>query len=224
MNILIYLCILIICLLSLYFFKLFLSNFGLIITMITMNLISLILSFKFVTLSTINLNANTICYITMFTSLYLLIETMKKEEVKKIINLNFFITVFASIFLFLMSYHTESITDSISINMKNVFITNYRILITYPISTLLSNYLLVALYKKIKSLYDLPFITTVTTYLVIGLVSNLTFYLGAYLNIFNIKTILESSLSTYMIGLIITVIYSLILPKYKSKKVVKWYL
>ena len=157
----------------------------------------------------------------MFTSLYLLIETMKKEEVKKIINLNFFITVFASIFLFLMSYHTESITDSISINMKNVFITNYRILITYPISTLLSNYLLIALYKKIKSLYDLPFITTVTTYLVIGLVSNLTFYLGAYLNIFNIKTILESSLSTYMIGLTITVIYSLILPKYISKKVVK---
>ena len=126
-----------------------------------------------------------------------------------------------SILLFLMSYYQESIIDSISINMKNVFATNYRVLITYPIITILSNYLLLFFYQKMKNLYDLPFITTVTTYMVVGLVSNLFFHLGSYFNIFTLKTILELSLSNYMIGLIITVIFSLILPKIKSKKVIK---
>ena len=120
-----------------------------------------------------------------------------------------------------MSYHTQALTDSISINMKNVFIENYRILITYPIANFFSSILLILLYQKIKKLYDIPFITTVTTYLVVGLANNLIFYLGSYLNIFTLKTILELSLSTYMIGLIITVIYSLILPKLNKMKVIK---
>ena len=105
--------------------------------------------------------------------------------------------------------------------MKNVFIENYRILITYPASTFISSLLLINFYQKIKKLYDLPFITTVTTYLVIGLVNNLIFYLGSYYNIFALKTIIELSLSTYMIGLIITVIYSLIFPKISKMKVIK---
>ena len=117
--------------------------------------------------------------------------------------------------------------------MKNVFIENYRILITYPVSTFFSSILLILLYQKIKKLYDIPFITTVTTYLVVGLANNLifylgvglvnalTFYLGSYYNIFTLKVIIELSLSTYMIGLIITVIYSLILPKLNKMKVIK---
>lgn len=221
MNILIYLCILIISLITIYFFNKFLNKLGLTIALITTNIIALITSFKYITLTTININASAIPYITMFTIIYILIEDYQIKETRKIINLNFIITIFTSILLFLMSYHTQSITDSISINMKNVFITNYRILITYPLSTLLSNHLLILLYQKMKTLYNLPFITTVTTYLVVGLISNLTYHLGSYLNIFNLKTIIELSLSTYMISLIITVIYSLILPKIYKEKVKK---
>ena len=159
--------------------------------------------------------------ITMYTSIYLLLETVKEKETKKIVILTFLINIFTAFFLFLMSYHTQALTDSISINMKNVFIENYRILITYPVSTFFSSILLILLYQKIKKLYDIPFITTVTTYLVVGLANNLIFYLGSYLNIFTLKTILELSLSTYKIGLIITVIYSLILPKLNKMKVIK---
>lgn len=222
MNILIYFCILIITIIPIYLLNKSLNKQGLTIALITMNIISLITSFKYITLSTINLNANSITYIAMFTTIYILIENYSVKETKKIINQNFIITIFTSILLFLMSYHTQSITDTISINMKNVFITNYRVLITYPITTLLSNYILITLYQKMKTLYDLPFITTVTTYLVVGLISNLTYHLGSYLNILTIKTIIKLSLSTYMISLIITIIYSLIMPIFNKKKVKQW--
>lgn len=221
MNILIYLSILIILIIFLFLISKLLGNLGLIVTTIMTSVLALITSFKYITLTTIDINSSVILYITMYTSLYLLLENTTEKETKKIVVLNFLINIFTAFFLFLMSYHTQSLTDSISINMKNVFIGNYRILITYPISTFLSSILLILFYQKIKKLYDLPFITTVTTYLVIGLLNNLIFYLGSYYNIFTLKIIIELSLSTYMIGLIITVIYSLILPKLSKMKVIK---
>ena len=222
MNILIYLSILIILILFLFLISKLLGNLGLIMTTIMTSVLALITSFKYITLTTIDINSSVILYITMYTSLYLLLENTTEKETKKIVVLNFLINIFTAFFLFLMSYHTQALTDSISINMKNVFIENYRILITYPVSTFFSSILLILLYQKIKKLYDLPFITTVTTYLVVGLINALIFYLGSYYNIFTLKVIIELSLSTYMIGLIITVICSLILPKLSKMKVIKW--
>ena len=94
MNIIIYLIIFIICFLFLYLSNKLLGNLGLVITTITMNITSFILSFKYTTLSTINLNSNSICYVTMLISLYLLIEKTNKEETRKISNLNFIINIF----------------------------------------------------------------------------------------------------------------------------------
>ena len=221
MNILIYLSILIILILFLFLISKLLGNLGLIMSTIMTGVLALITSFKYTTLTTIDINSSVVLYITMYTSLYLLLENTTEKETKKIVVLNFLINIFTAFFLFLMSYHTQALTDSISINMKNVFIENYRILIIYPVSTFFSSILLILLYQKIKKLYDLPFITTVTTYLVVGLVNALTFYLGSYYNIFTLKVIIELSLSTYMIGLIITVIYSLVLPKLSKMKVIK---
>ena len=221
MNILIYLSIIIILILFLFLISKLLGNLGLIMSTIMTGVLALITSFKYTTLTTIDINSSVVLYITMYTSLYLLLENTTEKETKKIVVLNFLINIFTAFFLFLMSYHTQALTDSISINMKNVFIENYRILITYPISTFFSSILLILLYQKIKKLYDLPFITTVTTYLVVGLINALIFYLGSYYNIFTLKVIIELSLSTYMIGLIITVIYSLVLPKLSKMKVIK---
>jgi len=221
MNILIYLIMFITCIACIYISKKILGNFGLIITFLGMNILSFILSFKYVTISTINLNANCISYVTMFTALYLLLENMEKKQVKKIANMNFLVNIFITIMLFMMSYHTQSLTDTISINMKNVFITNYRVLLTYPITILLSNYILVHTYEKIKSLYDNMFISTVTTYLLVGIIEAILYFLLSYFNLLSIKNIIKLVLSTYMIRLVITVIYSLFLIKMTEKKVKK---
>ena len=221
MNYLIYLCILIISILSLYLSKKLLGKNGLIFVFITSSVLSLILSFKYVTFSTINASANSVTYVTMFTSLYLLLETVNKKEVKKLTILNFILNIFTSIILYIMSYHVQSLTDSISINMKNVFINNYKILIAYPIVTLITNYLLIWMYKKIRNLYDIPFITTVTTYLFIGLIESILLYFSVYYKVLNTKVIIKLLLSNYMIKLIITIIYSLLLTLLTRKKVKK---
>ena len=221
MNYLISLCILIISIISLYLSKKLLGKNGLIFIFITSSVLSLILSFKYVTFSTINANANSITYVTMFTSLYLLLETVNKKEVKKLTNLNFILNIFTSIILYIMSYHVQSLTDSISINMKNVFINNYKILIAYPIITLITNYLLIWMYKKIRNLYDVPFITTVTTYLFIGLIESILLYFSVYYKVLNTKVIIKLLLSNYMIKLIITIMYSLLLTLLTRKKVKK---
>ncbi len=221
MNFIIYLCILIISIFSIYLSKKILGKTGLSIVFVTSNILSLILSFKYITLSTINVNANSITYVTMFTSLYLLLESVSKEEVKKITRISLFLTIFTSIMIYMMSYHVQSLTDSISINMKNVFIDNKRILMIYPITTLISNYLLIWAYKKIRKLYDVPFITTVTTYLLIGLIEGILYFFLTYYNILDTKIIIKLLLSTYMVRLIITIIYSIFLTLLTSKKVKK---
>lgn len=221
MNYLIFLCILIISVITLYLAKKLMGKIGLIIVFIASSVLSLVLSFKYITLSTITANANSITYVTMFTSLYLLLETVNKKEVKKITNLNFILNIFSSILLYIMSYHVQSLTDSISINMKNVFIVNSKILIIYPITTLVSNYLLIWMYKKIRNLYEVPFITTVTTYLFIGLVESIMLYISVYYQSLDTKIIIRLLLSNYMIKLIITIIYSILLTLLTRKKVNK---
>ena len=80
MNIIIYLGILIISMLLLYFSKKLLGKLGLTITVIVMNIVSFLLTFKYITLSTINLNSNSITYVTMLIAFYLLLETTNKKE------------------------------------------------------------------------------------------------------------------------------------------------
>ena len=219
MNNLIYLCILIISIFTIYIANKLLGKIGLIGTFIGISVISFLLTFKYVTLSTINLNANCISYVTMFTSLYLLLEICPKKEVKSIVNLNCIINIFTALMLFITTYYTQSLTDTISVNMNNVFMDNYKILIFYPLTTLISNYLIIWMYNKIKHLYDNPFITTVTTFLLIGIIEGILYTILVYNNILNYKTMILIILSTYMIRLITTVIYSLFLTVLFKKKV-----
>ena len=113
MNILIYLSILIILILFLFLISKLLGNLGLIITVVMTGILSLITSFKYVTLTTININASVVLSITMYTSLYLLLENTTEKETKKIVILTFLINIFTAFFLFLMSYHTQALTDFI---------------------------------------------------------------------------------------------------------------
>ena len=220
MNILIYLGIAIICMASIYYANKLLGKLGLTITFIAMSTISFILAFKYVTLSTINLNSNCFPYVTMLTSLYLLLETTSKKETKEIVNLNFIANIFTAVMLYIMINYTQILTDTISINMKNVFDINSRILLVYPLTTLLSNYLSIWTYDKIKKLYDNHFISIVTIYLLVGIVEGIIYTFLCYINILNTKTIILILLSSYMIRLIITVMYSLLLIITSKKKVI----
>ena len=156
----------------------------------------------------------------MLISIYLLLETTDKKETRKVANLTFILNVFIAIMLYIMTYHTQALTDTISINMKNVFLNNSNILIVYPLTTLLSHHLLVLVYEKIQKIYDNHFIKTVTIYLLIGIIEGLVYTFLSYRQILNTKTMILIILSTYMIRLIITIIYSLFLTLLAKKKVI----
>ncbi len=201
----------------------YMGKLGIIALYTISNLVAFILSFKLINISNLNFISNTLVYVMMLTMLYLLLERKETSEAKKIINFTFFINIFSSIMLYITSSYTQSLTDTIGINMTNVFINNYRILLAYPISQFVSQKILIYVYDRIKKIYDNLFISTVTTYLLIGLIEILLFSIVAYYNILRNKVIIEIILSTYMIRLIITVIYSLLLPIFlkKAKKVIK---
>ena len=222
MNVIICLLMLLICIITLSLFKKILGELGIKIVFILMSITSFLLTFKYINIWEFNINANCVTYITMFSALYLLLENKDKKETKKIINLNFLLNILCSVIIYISTYHTQSLTDTVGINMKNVFRGIPIILISFPIITLLANYSLTIMYKKIKSLYDNLFITTVTTFLLIGIIEGVLYTLISYYNILTLKIIIELILSTYMIKLILTVIYSIILMKITKKKVIGW--
>lgn len=221
MNELLLFCILIIGIVSLILADKFLHTLGLKIVILTFSTLSLILSFKTITLSTLQINANIVTYIIMYLALCLLIEQNKIKESKNIIKFNFILAIFSSIILYIMAYYTQSLNDTIGINMKNVFIENSRILIAFPISTLISQEIFIYIYLKVKKIYDNLFISAVTSYLAAALIDAIIYNFTSYYKILNINTIIKILLSTYMIKLIIMVIYSIILTLLNKRKVKK---
>jgi uncharacterized PurR-regulated membrane protein YhhQ (DUF165 family) len=154
----------------------------------------------------------------MFISLSLLLEEGKQKEVHKITNLVFLLNIVSAIIIYLMTIYTQSLNDTISINMKNVFNDNYKILIVYPITMWIFQKLSITVYEKIKNIYDNLFISSTTTYLSVGLIESIIFITLCYYNSLNNQTIIRLILSNYMVRLIITVIYSLFLTIPQSKK------
>lgn len=221
MNILIYLSILVLSLLTVYITNKKLDKLGLVIAFSLMNLLSFILTFKYITISTLDINANSIAYISMFSILYLYLEKTNVKETRKLINLNMFMNIFIVSLLVLMSLYVQTLDDTVGINMRNVFIENYRILIAYPITLTLSLHGIIVMYNKVKTIYDNMFITTNVTFLLIGLLELILFTIISYAFILDIKTMIELVLSTYMLKIILTVIYSLLLLLIQNKKKVK---
>lgn len=221
MNILIYFCILVLSIITIYIFNKKLDKLGLVIAFIFMNLLSFLLSFKYITISTLNINANSVTYISMFSILYLYLEKTNEKETKKLINLNIIINLLIVSLLVLMSLYIQTIDDTVGINMNNVFIDNYRILIAYPLTLSLSLQGIIIMYNKVKKIYDNLFITTTVTFLLVGLIDLILFTLIGYLFVMDAKTMIKLILSTYMLKIILTVIYSLLLMIFQNKKKVK---
>ena len=221
MSILIYICILFILTTFIYLLYKLLDKTGLVIAITTTNLLSFMLSFKYMLFSTFTININSVAYISMLSALYLYYEKSTKKEVNKLINEIFILNIISALLLPLASLYVQSINDTIGINMKNVFIDNYRILIAYPITSFISSHGMIMIYKKVKEIYDNMFISTTVSFLLIGLIDMILFTLISYLNIFNIKAIIQLILSTYMLRILLTVIYSFFLTLVLKKKKVK---
>ena len=215
MNILIILLMAIISVVYLYISQLIFDKNAIKITYIIYNIIAYLLSFKIFEILNINLNAN-IVMISIFISLtYLIIEKSSIKEYKETV-----INIFISISLLILSSYLGAITDTNSVDMKTVFLNNYKILISYPITTLLTQLLTLCIYQNVKEVTPNITKNIIISNLTVIIIDTFIFCILSYLFEFKLNQILILVTNNYIIKVILSSIFTpFIVPLINSKKV-----
>lgn len=194
---------------------------GLYFSLVIMNLVAFVLSFKITYLFKININIGLVPLIASLSIIYIFITKYGYKETKNLILISLYSNITAGIMLIIMNYFLPSITETISINMQGTFEYNYKILIAYPIIISLSQYTVIKLYKLITSLNSNTSICVMLTYIITGLLYTIVFYILSYIETINISNSLFIGISSYIIGIPITIINLLLINYITNKKVIK---
>jgi len=223
MNEIIFLILIIITQLTIFIlFKLY-EKRGLYFSLVILNIITFVLSFKITTFLKLNINLGIVPYVGTLSIIYLFMIKYGNKELKELAKISLFTNILTAIFLISINYFIPAITETISINIKDTFIYNYKILIAYPIIMLLSQYLIVKLYTFVSSIQSNKSICILLAYIITALLYTVIFYMISYINVLAIKHSIYIGISTYIVGLLITIIYIVFIYYLsKSKKVVKW--
>lgn len=209
-------------LLTIYCLYKMLDKRGLYFSLVIMDLISFVLSFKISYIFKMNINLGIIPLIASFTIIYIFLIKYSAKETKNLLLITLYSNIIASILLTAMNFFVPAITETISINMQGTFEYNYKILIVYPIIVLLSQYVTSKLYNLLMQLQDNTSIAITLTYIITGLLYTVILYALVYINILEIKYSLFLGLSSYILGLAITIINIIFINNLRSKKVLKW--
>lgn len=195
---------------------------GLYFSLVIMNLLGLVLSFKISQILTINMNIGIIPMIATLSIIYIFIIKYGYKETKNLLLVSLYSNIAMSVLLIIMNYFIPAITETVSINMQGTFEYNYKILIVYPLIMLLGQYTVTKLYKLISNLQRNTSICITLTYIITGLIYTIVFYLLAYINILEISYSIFLGISTYIIGIPITLINLLLINYSTKKKVLVW--
>ena len=194
---------------------------GLYFSLVIMNLVAFVLSFKITYLFQININIGLVPLIASLSIIYIFITKYGYKETKNLILISLYSNITAGILLIIMNYFLPAITETISINMQGTFEYNYKILIAYPIIITLSQYTVIKLYKLITSLNSNTSICVMLTYIITGLLYTIVFYILSYIGTINISNSLFIGISSYIMGIPITIINLLLINYMTNKKVIK---
>ncbi len=196
---------------------------GLYFALVIFNITTFILSFKIIEILKMNINLGIVPYLGTLSILYIFIIKYGKKEIKELEKISLYVNILTAIFLVIMNYFVPALTETISINIKDTFIYNYKLMIAYPIFMFLSQYLSVKLYLFVNDIQNNKSICILLTYIITALLYTVIFYMISYINVLSIKHSIYIGISSYIIGLLITIIY-LIFINYltRSKKVIKW--
>lgn len=217
--------VLIILMIILSIFLMFISQYlfekkGIIYIYLIYNIVSFLLSFKITEILGININSNVILSSLITSLTYLIIEKNNLNEFKNIIRNVFIINIITSIILLISSLYIGTVNDLSSVNMENLFLNNYQILISYPIVTLLNQLLTLLIYKNISDITENTNIRIMLSNLTILMIETLLFSIFSYIFKIKFTTILIIVVSNYLIKVLISLIYTpLISYLIKLKKV-----
>jgi len=204
---------LIILMIALSIFFIFVSNYlleknGIKNIYLIYNVIAFILSFKILKVFEININANIVLSSLFISLTYLIIEKTSPKEYKDIIFETLIINLTVGLMIFISSLYIGTIDDSVTTYMNNVFLDNYKILISYPIVTLINQVAILLIYNIIKETKNGINIKIILTNLTVIMIETILFCISSY--IFDIELIYLPILiiSNYLIKVIITTIYT----------------
>lgn len=194
---------------------------GLYFGLVIMDLIAFILSFKISYVFKMNVNIGIIPLIATFTIIYIFLTKFNTKETKNLLLLSLSANITASLLLSIMNYFIPAITETISINMQGTFEYNYKILIAYPIIIFISQLATAKLYGLLMTLQDNILISVALTYIITGLIYTVLLYLIVYTNILETQYSLFLAISTYILGIAITIINIVFIHFSFNKKVIK---
>ena len=222
MNEIIFFIILFIIFFATYLLYIIFDKRGLYFSIVLLNIMTLILSFKIITFLKLNINLGIMPYLGVLNILYIFMIKYGNKEIKELEKISLYTNVLGAAFLVIINYFIPAITETISINIKDSFINNYKILIAYPIIMFVSQYLVTKLYSFVASIQNNKSVCILLTYIITALIYTVIFYIISYIKILSIKDSIYIGISTYIVGLIITII-SIIFINYlsKNKKVIK---
>ena len=222
MSELIFLILLIICFAIIFILHRYLDKRGLYFAIVILSIITFILTFKITLLFRMNINLGIIPYILTLTIIYIYIIKYGIKDIKNIIIVSLITNILMSILISIMSGYIPAITETISINIEGTFEYNYKILITYPIIMLLSQFAITKLYIFMSTLQNNMSISLILCYIITGLLYTVIFYMLCYINILSLKESIFIGITTYIIGLIETIMSIIFIKVFiESKKVIK---
>jgi hypothetical protein len=189
------------------------------LTVITLT--SYILSFRNINILGLNINASTIVYSSILPLILLYLENNKYKDTKELIAKNNLVLIITIFLLMLTVGYIPSIKDTNAINIQNTIGNNFRILIAYPLAITISEYLLIFLYNKLKKIYPTNLITIIISISLTISIDIIMYNLIVYLFKINIIEILYIMAVTYVVRLIISLVYILIINNLITQKKVK---
>ena len=194
---------------------------GLYFSVVIFSLISFILSFKISVVLKMNINTSIIILPEIFTIFYIFIIKYGYKDINDLLKITFYANITTSIIIAIMNIFVPTITETISINMQGTFEYNYKILIIYPFIILLSEIVTTKIYKIISIIQNNNLICICLTYIITALLYTVIYTVLSYINILEIKKSLFLGVSTYIIGLAITIINAIYVTLLVNKKVKK---
>ena len=199
----------------------YLDKKGLYIMLIIMTIVYYLLSFKVLNIWGLSINANVITTISILEIVYLLIEKETKKNHYNYLFLTIFCLIATAFAILTTSSYIPSINDTLSTNMKGLFIDNYQILILFPLLLIITEIISPQIYLTLNQIYQNKIISINLIYMVLVLLNSLIFSFIAYASNPSFLSKLNIALATYFIGLIISILYTPIFNYLTSKKKVR---
>ena len=201
-------------------FKKVFNEDGLIYSIIILNLLSYVSSLKIGILFNSNINLSIIPITGMFTALYIYLNN--NDDIKEIIKKTSIANIIFISMIIITTIFYPSVTDTVSLNLKETLEKEYILLIIYPIIIAVSEYIIYKLYKLLNKIQNNIMLSILLTYIITSLLYTIIFNITGTINILSLKESVMVGISTYIIGLLETIVLLIYIKITVKKKVQKW--